>query len=151
MMINTGMLSSNSDEWETPKDLFAELNTKYKFGLDACATIKNALCAAHFTVKENALQQDWSGYGNVFMNPPYGRVIKDFVLKAYEESKKGITVVCLLPARTETAWFHDYCLPFGEIKFLRGRLRFSGSKVNAPFPSMIVVFGANDKLPLDSR
>ncbi len=138
--MNKGLLTNNSNEWETPTDLFNELNAKYHFGLDACATKENALCDKFFTIKENALWQDWSGFGNVFMNPPYGRHIKDFIRKAYEESKKGIIVVCLIPARTETAWFHDYCLPFGEIEFIRGRLRFSGSKINAPFPSMIVIF-----------
>ena len=83
------------------------------------------------------------GGQTVWLNPPYGRTIGQWVRKAYEESRQGATVVCLLPARTDTAWFHEYCLQ-GEIVFIRGRLRFGGAKWNAPFPSMIVIFKENN-------
>jgi hypothetical protein len=74
------------------------------------------------------------------MNPPYGRAIKDWMAKAYDSSKNGAKVVCLVPARTDTAWWHDYAMK-GEITFLRGRLKFGNSKNSAPFPSALVVFG----------
>ncbi|GEA16775.1 DNA N-6-adenine-methyltransferase of bacteriophage [Moorella sp. E308F] len=137
MGINKGLFSSASDEWETPQELFDQLNEEFHFDLDPCATPQNAKCAQFFTKKENGLKQDW--FGTVFMNPPYGREIKQWVQKAYEEAEKGCTVVCLLPARTDTSWFHDYCLK-GEIRFLRGRLKFGSAKNSAPFPSMIVIF-----------
>lgn len=137
MSINRGLFSSASDEWETPQELFDQLNEEFHFDLDPCATPQNAKCAQFFTKKENGLKQDW--FGTVFMNPPYGREIKQWVQKAYEEAGKRCTVVCLLPARTDTSWFHDYCLK-GEIRFLRGRLKFGNAKNSAPFPSMIVIF-----------
>ena len=93
----------------------------------------------HYTKEDDALIQNWGGYC-VFCNPPYGRGIKRWVKKGWEEAQKpGTRVVMLLPARTDTAWYHDYCVK-GKVTFLRGRLRFSGQQVNAPFPSMVVVF-----------
>jgi phage N-6-adenine-methyltransferase len=138
-MINKGLYSSNKDDWETPDDLWQELYREFWFGLDACASNDNYKCWEYFTIEDDALKQDWSRWNSVFMNPPYGKQIGKFVKKAYEESLKGCTVVCLLPARTDTAWFHDYCKK-GEIRFIRGRIRFSNAKWNAPFPSMIVIF-----------
>ena len=91
----------------------------------------------HYTIKDDALKQKWDGI--VFCNPPYGKQIKKWVKKGYEEAMIGSTVVMLIPARTDTQWFHDYCLK-GEIRFLKGRLRFKGEQYNAPFPSMVVVF-----------
>ncbi len=73
------------------------------------------------------------------MNPPYGREIKKWMEKAYLESTKGAVVVCLVPARTDTAWWHDYAM-LGKVRFIRGRLKFSGAKHSAPFPSAVVVF-----------
>ena len=132
-------LSSKSEEWSTPQYIFDELNAELNFNLDPCATDDNHKCLAYFTKEDDGLSKSWGGC-RVFMNPPYGRQIGKWVRKAWEESKKpGTMVVCLLPARTDTKWFHEYCLR-GEIKFIRGRLRFGGSKWNAPFPSMIVVF-----------
>lgn len=139
-MITSGMMTSCTDEWATPQDLFNKLDEQYKFDLDPCSTDENAKCEKHFTKKDNGLSKTWGGC-SVFMNPPYGRAIGKWVKKAYEEAQSpGTTVVCLLPARTDTAWFHDYCL-HGEIQFIRGRVRFGNSKDNAPFPSMVVVFG----------
>ena len=132
-------LSSLTNEWETPQDLFDALDRIHHFTLDPAATPENAKCRKFFTAEDDGLKQDWSG-NTVFCNPPYNRVIKHWVKKAYEESRKpGTKVVMLLPARTETAWFHDYCVK-GRIEFLRGRLKFGGSINPAPFPSMIVIF-----------
>lgn len=136
--MNKGMYSSKSGEGGTPQELFNRLNKEFNFDLDPCSTHKNAKCIKHYTKQENGLILPW--YGAVFMNPPYGRVIKNWVAKAYIESQSNaITVVCLLPARTDTRWFHEYIYRKFEIRFLKGRLKFSGYKGNAPFPSMIVV------------
>lgn len=132
------MFSSKTYEWETPPEFFKKLDDKYHFTLDVCATENNAKCAKYYTREEDGLVQDWSG--NCWMNPPYGREIGKWVKKAYETSLSGEgTVVCLLPARTDTAWWHDYCMK-GEITFVRGRLKFGGSPNSAPFPSAVVVF-----------
>lgn len=130
---------SNTNEWETPLWLFKTLNNEYHFDLDPCSTDDNAKCKRHFTAEQDGLKQEWSG--RVFMNPPYGRVIAKWVKKAYESVMGGGTqiCVCLLPSRTDTAWFHEYCMK-GEVWFVKGRLRFNNSKENAPFPSMIVIF-----------
>ena len=132
--------SSKTNEWSTPQDFFDELDKEFNFTLDPCATSENAKCNKYFTVEDNGLKQDWSN-DVVFMNPPYGREIKYWVQKAFEESLKGATVVCLIPARTDTAYWHDYI--FGkadDIRFLRGRLKFGDSKNPAPFPSAIIIY-----------
>ncbi len=125
-------------EWETPPELFARLNGIYGFTLDVCSTDENAKCARHFTQADDGLAQTWAPEV-CWMNPPYGRVIGQWMKKAYEESQNGATVVCLVPARTDAGWWHDYAMK-GDIEFIRGRLRFSGASINAPFPSAIVVF-----------
>jgi phage N-6-adenine-methyltransferase len=145
--------SSKTDDWATPQWLFDKLNAKYgPFELDVCASAENAKCQEFYDMVDDGLTMGWSGptytpQGTVsgihtpacWMNPPYGREIGKWVKKAYEESQKGCLVVCLLPARTDTKWFHDYCQK-GEIEFLRGRLKFGNAKNSAPFSSMIVVF-----------
>lgn len=136
------MFSSNSNEWYTPQDFYDKLNKEFSFNLDPCSTHDNAKCDKHFTVEEDGLKQDWGGHV-VFMNPPYGREISKWVEKAYNESlKPNTTVVCLILARTDTAYYHDYI--FGkakDVRFIRGRLKFGGCKNAAPFPSAVVVFG----------
>ena len=136
------LFSSKSSEWETPQWLYDKLWKKYRFVLDPCCTYENCKCRAMFTKKDDGLSKNWAEYGNVFMNPPYGREIYKWVKKAYEEAKKGITVVCLLPSRTDTKWWHEYVMRSQEIRFIRGRLKFQGAKYNAPFPSAVVVFRA---------
>jgi phage N-6-adenine-methyltransferase len=131
------MFSSKSDMWSTPQDFFDKLNDEFRFTLDVCATKENAKCPSFFTAEEDALRHDWSGV--CWMNPPYGRQIKDWIEKAYVSSLLGTTVVCLVPARIDTAWWHDYCVK-GEVRFVRGRLKFGGNKNPAPFPSAVVIF-----------
>ena len=131
--------SSATDEWETPQGLFDELSWLFGgFTLDPCATAKNAKCARFFTRAEDGLAQRWEG--KVFLNPPYGRAIGRWVQKAYEESRSGALVVCLLPARTDTRWWQEY-VKRGQVWFLRGRLKFGDARNSAPFPSAIVIFG----------
>lgn len=130
-------MSSATPEWATPQDFFDTMNTTHRFDLDVCATPENAKCARFFTKEQDGLAQEWNG--KVWMNPPYGREIGKWVRKAYESAQRGATVVCLLPARTDTAWWHDYCEK-GRYRFLRGRLKFGGSRNSAPFPSVVVTF-----------
>lgn len=125
-------------DWETPPEVFAALNSEFTFTLDPCATPENAKCSRYFTPFDDGLKQSWAGEA-VFMNPPYGREIGRWVQKAYQEVRSGaFVVVGLVPARTDTAWWHDYCMK-GEVRFLRGRLKFSGGGP-APFPSAVVVW-----------
>lgn len=135
------MFSSKTDLWATPQEFFDKLNAEFGFTLDPCATHENAKCDKYFTIKENGLKQDWQGE-TVFCNPPYGRAIKDWVKKCYEESRKeNTTVVMLIPARTDTKYFHEYIYHEAkEIRFIKGRLKFGDAKNSAPFPSMVVVF-----------
>jgi len=138
--INPGLYSSATDDWGTPQKLFDELDAEFGFTLDACASAHNFKVKKYFTKEDNALVQDW--IGNVWLNPPYGRDIGKWMAKAYAEHQKGATVVCLVPARTDTAWWHDYAVK-GTVRFLRGRLKFEqpgAVKNSAPFPSAIVVF-----------
>lgn len=129
--------SSAKQDWETPSDLFAKLHAEFYFTLDACATKANAKVPHYYSPDTDALIQTWSGV--VWMNPPYGRGIGQWVRKAYDSAQMGATVVCLLPARTDTSWWHDYVM-MGEVRFLRGRIRFVNAPYAAPFPSAIVVF-----------
>jgi phage N-6-adenine-methyltransferase len=140
------LLSSQRQTWETPPDFFAALHADYHFTLDAAASAQNTKCAHYFTADDDALTRPWPGV--VWCNPPYGRKIGVWLKKAHEEvltNPDCRRIVMLLPARTDTKWFHTYVWPHREgiesFSFLRGRLRFVGSPHPAPFPSMLVVFG----------
>ncbi len=132
--------SSKSDNWETPQNLFDELNSIFNFTTDVCASADNKKCQHYYDVEMNGLKQDW--VGTCWMNPPYGREIIKWMKKAYESSLNGTTVVCLVPARTDTKWWHEYAIK-GNITFIRGRLKFGGHKNSAPFPSAIIIFKPN--------
>lgn len=146
-MNTEAMFSSQTDQWSTPQDLFDELNEEFDFTLDACADETNYKCTFYFDKERNGLSQDWGGH-RTFCNPPYGRTIGSWVEKAWETQQSAwnykykTIVVMLLPARTDTKWFHDYIYNKTnvEIRFIKGRLKFGGSKNSAPFPSMIVIF-----------
>lgn len=132
------MFSSKTDMWETPQDFFDKLNDEFHFTLDVAASDHNAKCYHYYTKYEDGLKMPW--HGVVWCNPPYGREIGKWVKKAYFEAILGTTVVMLIPARTDTKWFHDYILGKAEVRFIRGRLKFGGNKNSAPFPSMVVIF-----------
>ena len=136
------MFSAQSDDWETPQSLFDELDKEFLFSVDVCASPKNAKCRRFFTEETDGLSQDWKGI--CWMNPPYGRKIGKWIKKAYESSMAGATVVCLVPARTDTGWWHEFVMK-GEIRFIKGRLKFGNSKSNAPFPSAIIIFRGNSR------
>jgi phage N-6-adenine-methyltransferase len=141
--------SSGSELWATPADFFNKYDAIYSFDLDVCALPGNAKCAEFFTPEIDGLTQDWAPH-TCWMNPPYGREIGAWMRKAYIESQKGATVVCLVPSRTDTAWWHDYAMK-GEIEFIRGRLKFGGSPNSAPFPNAVVVFRPADDLLQELR
>lgn len=164
--MNAALFSSATDLWATPQGFFDKLNAEFGFELDVCATVDNAKCARFFTIADDGLKQEWRGGERrvIWMNPPYGEPeqpckqsckkkrcsqrgfhngayrpgIIDWMRKAYEASLAGETVVCLVPARTDTRWWHDYAMK-GEVRFVRGRLKFGGVKDSAPFPSAVVV------------
>lgn len=139
-MINSGLFSSKTNEWATPLALFQELDKEFGFTLDPCATPQNAKCKKFYTLEDDGLTRDWGGQ-KVFCNPPYGREIGRWVEKCYREAKRGALVVALIPARTDTRYFHEFIWKKAkEIRFLRGRLHFNESKQAAPFPSMIVIW-----------
>lgn len=157
--VNAGMFTSTTDDWPTPADLFDALDREFRFTLDPCASAANAKCANFFTKEDDGLSQEWAG--SVFMNPPYGREIGKWVAKAYESAEAGATVVCLIPARTDTAYWHDYVMRATEVRFIRSRLHFdnpvhqerkaSGKATahNAPFPSAVIIFkGSGSGFPL---
>jgi phage N-6-adenine-methyltransferase len=135
--------SSTTDDWPTPEEYFERLRKLFNFTLDPCASMDNRKCARFFDLTTDGLSQAWNTEGAVFMNPPYGRNIGKWVKKAYEESLKGTPVVCLLPARTDTSWWQDYCTK-GLVKLVRGRLKFGEAANSAPFPSAIVIFANLD-------
>jgi len=132
--------SSKSNEWETPQDFYERLNNTFQFNLDPCAVPETTKCEKYFTKQADGLSKSWEGH-RVFMNPPYGREIGQWIKKAYEEGEKPNTVVvCLVPSRTDTKYWHDYCMKADEIYFIKGRLKFGNSNNAAPFPSAVVVF-----------
>ena len=163
MPINPALFSSVTDQWATPQWLFDALNEQYHFSVDVCALPHNAKCQKYYTPDDNGLNQEWRGI--CWMNPPYGNPefpckpscskkickdrgyhigayrpgIIDWMEKAYNSSKNGATVVCLVPSRTDTEWWHRFAM-HGEIFFLPGRLKFGHNKGSAPFPSAIIVF-----------
>ncbi len=158
--------TSTRDDWETPQSLFEELDAEFKFGLDAACTYDTCKLKKYglgiFTETTNALTVFWEDYIDpsckaIFLNPPYGREIRHWVKKAYEESRDfGFTVVLLIPSRTDTLYWHDYIMPYAEVRFIKGRLAFEirgepvrNPKTNgiqyAPFPNAIVIFRGSYK------
>lgn len=132
------MFSSKTDLWATPKEYFEKVNNEFFLNLDVCANKENAKCERFFTEEDNGLSQEWNG--RVWMNPPYGRTIGKWVEKAFINRNNCDVIVCLLPARTDTKWFHDYIYGVAEVRFIKGRLKFGDAKNSAPFPSMLIIY-----------
>lgn len=140
MALREAMISSKSNEWSTPQDLFDALDQEFNFTLDPCSTHENAKCNKHYTIQEDGLSQDWSDE-IVFMNPPYGGTTEKWIKKAFEESQRGATVVCLIVNATDRGYWHKYIFPYAQqIRWIKGKLHFNGSKYTAPFGSAIVIF-----------
>lgn len=147
---NDGRWHSRGSDWSTPQELFDELDKEFHFTLDPCASDWNAKCDYYISEKEDGLKQDW-GTQVVFMNSPYGKVLNDWMKKAYESALKGATVVCLVPSATDTSWWHDYAMK-GKIRYLRGRPRFvtkEGTWQQTFSPSVIIVFAFHKKVGKD--
>jgi phage N-6-adenine-methyltransferase len=142
-MVSKVLNSSKSVEWSTPQSLFDSLDRLFHFSLDPCATRENAKCKLFFTKEDDGLAQDWSGL-RVFCNPPYGDQIGKWARKCFESSQAGALVVLLVPSRTDTVWFHEWVQYKAEIHFMKGRQRFGDAKSNAPFPSLIAIYGRRD-------
>jgi|SRR5699024_834212 len=137
--------SSKTNEWATPQNFFDMLDSEFNFTLDPCSTKENAKCKKFYTKEDDGLSKTWAGE-TVFMNPPYAREIKHWVEKAYTEvdnsrERERTIVVCLIPARTDTRYWHEYIFSKAkEIRFVKGRLKFGDGSGSAPFPSAVVVF-----------
>ena len=130
---------SNKQDWATPQSFFDRLDAEFHFDIDVCADEKTAKCNTYYTVETDGLTQAWNG--TCWMNPPYGREIGKWMKKAYESFMyNDATVICLVPARTDTKWWHDYAMKASEIRFIKGRLKFGNATTSAPFPSAVVVF-----------
>jgi phage N-6-adenine-methyltransferase len=138
-VLNNSLYASAKSDWETPPAFFNSLNAEFSFTLDACATKSTAKCKMFLSPEVDALSLEWSGI--VFLNPPYGRGIGRWIKKARQEASAGrACVVCLVPARTDTKWWHDFCMTADEIRFLTRRLTFAGASNKATFPAAIVIF-----------
>ena len=133
------MFSSKNNDWSTPQDFFDNLNQEFNFTLDPCADIYNHKCEKYYTEEDDGLSKSWEGE-IVFCNPPYSDCAL-WIEKCYNEAQKpNTTIVALIPARTDTRYFHKYIYNKAEIRFIKGRLKFGNSKNSAPFPSMIVIY-----------
>lgn len=140
MALRKSMVSSNDNTWETPWRFYDELHKEFDFTLDPCAAKETAKCYNYWTEEDDGLSKDWSK-DNVFMNPPYGGNTGTWIEKALNESRKGATVVCLIVSASDRSYWHDMIFPYAaEIRFIRGRIKFGGSKTSAPFASAVVVF-----------
>ena len=139
--ITRGLMSSDSEDWGTPQKVFDILNEEFHFNLDPCASDTNHKCDRYYTIETDGLSKEWGGDDRVFMNPPYGKKIGDWVKKARQSSEQnGTLVVALLPARTDTRWWSDV-MKACEVRFIKGRLKFNDTNKCAPFPSVIVIWG----------
>lgn len=137
-VFQSSRFDSKSVEWATPPDIFRNLDDEFRFTLDVAASKDNAKCERYFTKRDDGLRQNWDGV--CWMNPPYGRDVPKWLEKALAESYRGVTTVCLIPARTNTAWFHDLCFRYAEVRFVKGRPKFNDADHGLPFPLAIVIF-----------
>lgn len=145
--LNEGLFSSARMDWATPQSFFDLVNAEFGFTLDSAAEAHNAKCASYYDESVDGLSQPWPGV--VWCNPPYGRSISKWVEKGWSEAQNGATVVMLIPARTDTAYWHDYVMRAAEIRMVRGRLVFGtgDARANAPFPSALIVFRPGEHVP----
>ena len=141
MGIQKNTFKSNSVEYSTPKEIFEPLQKGFNIVLDVCASGENNKCDIYFSKEQNSLKQDWHKIGNAWMNPPFSRDLKKWVEKAYTEAQKGINVVCLLPVRSNTIWWHKFIIDTkSEVRFLKGEIKFNGMDRGLWLPFAIVIF-----------
>ena len=139
----TKQFESAKTEWETPDEIYTPLHKEFDFSLDVAASEDNTKCNIFFTEKHNALNRPWCGV--CWCNPPYGRALKDWVKKAVVETWNGVTTVMLIPVRSNTIWWHELCIPFAEIRFIKGRPKFGGADEGLPWPLAIMIFRGKPK------
>lgn len=140
-MVSDALFKSDKMDWETPDDLFSFLDQEFHFELDACATKENTKCKIFFDEEQDGLKKNWGAFETVWVNPPYGTALKKWIRKGYQQARwEDITVVMLIPSRTDTKYWHDFVMKADEIRFIKGRVRFKGATNSAPFPSAVVVF-----------
>lgn len=138
MTINDSLFSSDNSSWETPSWFFSAVHSEFSFDIDAAASMENRKLQKFFSVQQDAFRLQW--HGRLWLNPPYTRGINKWFAKARSEVElRGSTVVCLVPARTDTNWWFDHAR-FGEVRFLKGRLKFEGAPTSAPFPSALIIY-----------
>lgn len=150
--MNKVHFKSGNKEWETPDSVFKPLEKEFNIVLDVCANDKNTKCRTFLDKGVNSFTASWKdtlkGLGDsdsaCWMNPPYGRGIDRWIKKAHEEALKGVVTVALVPARTDTLWFHNYIHNKQEVRFIKGRIKFVDASSSAPFPSMVVIFRPAD-------
>ncbi len=142
-MNSNSMVSSKREDWTTSQDIFNKLDSVFIFDIDVCAIKENSECDSYFCSDDEAFGRAWLGV--CWMKPPHGAGINKWIKKAYESTKQhGATVVCLLPARTDTCWWNDYCKK-GEVYFIKEQVKFGDAEKSAPFPAAVVVFRPNVK------
>lgn len=132
------------EDWETPPALFQALHKEFQFTCDVAADNRNAKVPNFINQEQDALSVPW--HGTCWLNPPYGRQLKLWVEKAYRESINGATIVMLIPSRTNTNWWHDFCMRASEIRFIKGRPKFVGAKHGLPQPLAIIIFKPDDRV-----
>lgn len=134
------MHSSDDMTWATPAAWFEYLDLEFGFTLDPCCSHATAKCKKHYTPEEDGLSKSWQDE-RVFMNPPYGRELPNWMRKAYTEARdNGALVVCFVPARVDTTWWHQFACKASEIRFPKGRVKFAGAENSAPFPVAVIIF-----------
>lgn len=139
--VDQSWFNAKSVEYETPDNIWHPLDKEFGFTLDVAATPGNAKCKKYYTAADDGLKQDWSGV--CWMNPPYGRVMKTWVRKAHSEWKRGVTVVALIPARTNTGWWHDCVQDIATVRFIRGEVAFKGFERGLWMPMCVVIWHNN--------
>ena len=140
----TKQFESAKTDWETPDDVFIPLDKEFGFSLDVAASAQNTKCSSFLSEEDNALEKQWSG--TCWCNPPYGRDLQKWVRKAVIETWNHVTTVMFIPARTNTKWWHEFCIPFGEVRFVKGRPKFGGANQGLPWPLAIIIFRGKPKI-----
>ena len=141
--ITEGTMSSATDRWGTPQALFDRLDGMFHFEVDVCADDTNHKCPVYFTKEIDGLKQDWTRFGSVFMNPPYGKGMDDWMRKIYTTARAGSLCVCVIPCRTDTRWW-EFVMRSSEVWLIKGRLHYNDGEQGAPFPSCVVIYRPED-------
>jgi phage N-6-adenine-methyltransferase len=140
--INNSWYTSNREDWATPQDFFDRMNNEFSFDIDVCANENNAKCDQYYDIEKDGLGANSPWMGNIWCNPPYGTKMEQWLKKGMQEIQNGNAnvVVYLIPCRTDTKAWHDYCMKSDEVRLIKGRLKYNDGDSSAPFPSCVVIF-----------